>query len=278
MDAREGKRFSVMTKFKIGDIVIYKTLVKDRSDPEIHGGKLVVISLPNSRNNYRVKQIESGDFEFFLDEEAMCFVDWETRIEVGDTVEVIANRSIFVNPEVGLVSILEEYPHDGSYIWGQVDSKHVLRFSEGVIGVNDLIELKLIKKGEDNMCFDYNADEQKTIDAVKEKAKLNQNVAPKTVDNDPGLYIGGATTVTELEQNRIENHTQPLDPVKNFGKFFVETTVREYFDSHEQLDHYVKEHLELGFDAKTELIQTQEWSQYDDENNALLTARTGQVR
>lgn len=62
------------------------------------------------------------------------------------------------------------------------------------------------------------------------------------------------------------------------GKFYIQTTVRDYFDTAEEREHYIKEHMEAPFDTKAELLAKGETEQYDEDEQVLIRVETKEVR
>lgn len=59
------------------------------------------------------------------------------------------------------------------------------------------------------------------------------------------------------------------------GKHYVEIKLREYFDTAEELDHYVKEHLPVSFETRTAVVKDGSYSHYNEEEESLITVTTG---
>jgi type II secretory pathway component PulC len=75
------------------------------------------------------------------------------------------------------------------------------------------------------------------------------------------------TTEAGTENKAAEN--------PNAGKLFIDLTVREFFDTEAEREHYIKEHLSADYDIKAAVLANGEFSKYDGEADTLVTVKTG---
>jgi hypothetical protein len=69
-----------------------------------------------------------------------------------------------------------------------------------------------------------------------------------------------------------------MSETKKTGDFYIQLTTREYFETVEERDHYVKEHFEISFDDKVALLGEGVVEHFNDDKNILATIELKKVR
>lgn len=95
-----------------------------------------------------------------------------------------------------------------------------------------------------------------------------QSLSSIHVKNKDGFdfYIGHGSVRTI----RRAGETAPIEDPKSDKRgptttnFYVESTVREFFETKEELEHYIKEHFDVPFDDKLGLLKGGEVRHYDE--------------
>lgn len=63
------------------------------------------------------------------------------------------------------------------------------------------------------------------------------------------------------------------------GRYYIETTHRDYFETPEQREHYIKEHMEdVPFDDRVALLRDGEIDRYDEEDDVQLSMSLKEVK
>lgn len=77
--------------------------------------------------------------------------------------------------------------------------------------------------------------------------------------------------------NQPEAETK-AEEVKKPGKFYIEITTRIYFDSAEEREHHLKDHVDVPFDDKTTLLNGGEVEIYDEDEEISINVNLKEVR
>jgi len=62
------------------------------------------------------------------------------------------------------------------------------------------------------------------------------------------------------------------------GKFYIEAVQREYFDTAEEREHYIKDQAPISFDAKSALVGVGAFEDYDEESQVHITVTLKEVK
>lgn len=62
------------------------------------------------------------------------------------------------------------------------------------------------------------------------------------------------------------------------GKFYIQTTIRDYFDTAEERDHYIKEHMEVPFEDKATLVGGGTVDHYDADEEVQMVIEVKEVQ
>ena len=65
---------------------------------------------------------------------------------------------------------------------------------------------------------------------------------------------------------------------KKFGKFYIQTTINIYFETNEEREHYIKDHIELPFDDRLDLLNNKPVEFSDDEEMIMSTVEVKEVK